>query len=191
MSGVLGPDLVLWATYKISWLYTCTGNMYCRLYNIHIIYTIHIYIAYMCEYVASSICYTSYLRLSSLRDGAPLLVGRQILLMLMLMLIILACLKFVAHLVQMVHIVLMLHMVQPIVCGHQLLNSVVQYAEQRLVCLRNGSFVARGSPPPPSSIDTWAKNRDGWRRRLGRKRPQNISTGNCNNFWAMQKGGRN
>ena len=142
----------------------------------------------MCEYVASSICCTYYLRLSSLRDGAPLLVSRQILLMLML--IILACLKFAAHLVQMVHIVLMLHMVQPIVCGHQLLNSVVQYAEQRLVCLRNGSFVARGSPPPPSSIDTWAKNRDGWRRRLGRKRPQNISTGNCNNFWAMQKGGR-
>ena len=99
MSGVLGPDLVLWANYKISWLYTCTGHMYCRLYNIH----------------------------SSLRDGAPLLVGRQIL----LMLIILACLKFVAHLVHLVHIVHMLHMVQPNVCGHQLLNSVVQYAEQR------------------------------------------------------------
>ena len=126
MSGVLGPDL--WETYKIPCLYTCTGHMYnnCRLYNIHIIYTIHIYIAYMCEYVASSICCTCYLRLSSLRDGAPLLVSRQILLMLML--IILACLKFVAHLVQMVHIVQML---QPIVCGHQLLNSVVQYAEQR------------------------------------------------------------
>ena len=141
----------------------------------------------MCEYVASSICCTCYLRLSSLRDGAALLVSRQILLMLMLMLIILARLKFVAHLVQMVHIVLMLHICMS---GHQLLNSVVQYAEQRLVCLRNGSFVARGSPPPPSSIDTWAKNRDGWRRRLGRKRPQNISTGNSNNFWAMQKGGR-
>ena len=142
----------------------------------------------MCEYVASSIFCTCYLRLSSLRDGAPLLVSRKILLMLML--IILACLKFVAHLVHLVHIVHIVHMVPPIVCGHQLLNSVVQYAEQRLVYLRNCSFVARGSPPPPSSIDTWAKNRDGWRRRLGRKRPQNISTGNSNNFWAMQKGGR-